>query len=133
MGGLIAPYKTYENTVGSLDPDEKIYQITRGNGEFLTTAPEEYLVLRFLATPLDSSGLKKGGSPYEGDMWESGMSAEETLAAYNSGGYTILYIHRIDDSARAKVAPLFASDIEEYTFYVLERGKFVPLAESEDG
>ncbi len=127
MGSLITPYDTYINTVKSLDTDAKIYQITTGNGEFLTTAPEEYLVLRFLATPLDSNGLKEGGSPYIGDMWEAEMSAEATLAAYSSGGYNVLYLHRLDGNARSSLSALFASDMEEYTFYVLEDGVFIPL------
>lgn len=127
MAPLTLPYTTYTDTVKTLDGSESIYNITTGNGEFLTTAHEEYLVLRYLATPIQSSGLKEGGSPYRGDPWDEKMSAEDTLAAFEDGGYTVLYIHRLTDKARARLAPLFAAEIEEFSFYKYDGGKFVAL------
>ena len=127
MNPLISPYKTYTDTVANLCEDDSIYNITAGNGEFLTTAHEEYLVLRYLATPIQSSGLKEGGSPYRGDPWDAKMSAEETLAAFEDGGYTVLYIHRLDQSSRQALAELFDSEIREYTFYTYDGSTFTEL------
>ena len=91
----------------------------------MTTAPEEYLIMRFLATPIESSGLKEGGSPYIGDMWESGMSAEDTLKAIAEGGYTLLYLHRIDDAFIRSHGELFSDAPEQFTFYRMsDSGKF---------
>lgn len=125
MDGFLSPYGTYIDTVGSLEDNESIYQITVGDGNFMTTAPEEYLVMRFLATPIESSGLKKGGSPYVGDMWYAGMSAEDTLRAIADGGYTLIYLHRIDDVFIASHGKLFSSTPESFTFYRMgDGGKF---------
>lgn len=113
MDRIMQPYEMFSGTVEALDADESIYAVSIGHDGYL----KDYLYFRFLATPLDCSGLKIGGSPYIGDTWSYAMTAEDTLNAIRDGGYTLVYIHRFDEAFLSQCGSLFADSVKEYTFY----------------
>ena len=113
MDKIMQPYEVFSETVECLDEGESIYAVSIGHDGYL----KDYLHFRFLATPLDCSGLKVGGSPYIGDTWSYTMTAEDTQNAIRDGGYTIVYIHRFDNAFLSQCGSLFADPVEEYTFY----------------
>lgn len=115
MNRTMQPYQIFAEGVRELEKDDKIYAVSIGHDRFL----KDYLYFRFLATPNDCSGLKIGGSPYIGDVWNPDMTQEDTLQAIYEGGYTRIYLHRFDDTFVRQCANLFEEPPREYTFYRL--------------
>ena len=119
MDTLYKPYKHFDSFTSRLDKDKTVYSITEGEGAF-----KEYLFLRFFATPNDSSGYKKGGSPHTGDPWSPDMTPAQTLAAIQNGSYDYLYLHSVSDEFCERYIGLFSDTPRSYTFYVFEDGMF---------
>ncbi len=113
MGNEVKPYQTFEQGLEQLADSDRIYAVSCGHSGYL----KDYLYFRFLATPKDCSGLKIGGSPHVGDVWNHSLTAQDTLNAIQDGGYTVVYLHRIDDGFRASCGELFLDAPQEYTFY----------------
>lgn len=128
MQGLKAPYHTLIEQTKRIEPSESIYTVTVGGSGFLQDAPSEYLAMRFLATPIDCSGLRVGGSPYLGDWWERGMTPEQMLETMRAGGYDYLYLHRIDQSFVTEYAKLFVEEPQCFTLYRMQdNGSFAAV------
>ena len=121
-----APYEKFIAINESLDEGESIYIITHeGTGMLESPVEYQYILFRFYATPNDCSGLKVGGSPYRGDNFKSYYTVEETLAAYEAGGYDYLYLHYIDDAFCARFSDIFEDSPRAFTLYVrAENGLF---------
>lgn len=120
MQGVKAPYRVLIEQTQKMDRAESVYTVTTGGDGFLQDAPSEYLAMRFLATPVDCSGLRIGGSPYRGDWWESDMTPDQMLAAMHKGGYDYLYLHRIDQRFIERYADLFSDSPQCFTLYRMQ-------------
>jgi len=114
MQKTIKPYQTFIEGVSRLEKTDKVYIVD------VTEDRKSYLLMRFMATPTDTSGLRIGGSPYIGDVYIGNRSFEEICEDIKNGNYNYLYLHNIDDNFINKYSILFKTEIKEKSFYKIE-------------
>lgn len=108
----INQFSHFSSCVQQLDKCDRVYIINNSHDSV-----KDYLQMRFIATPLDASGLKIGGSPHIGDMWDKGMTVDELSAAIIEGNYNYLYIHDLLGENLEQYQSMFATSIATKTMY----------------
>lgn len=114
MEKTIKPYQTFIEGVSKFERTDKVYIVD------VTENRKSYLIMRFMATPTDTSGLKIGGSPYIGDVYLASFSFEQVCDDIINGNYNYFYLHNTDDIFINKYSTLFKTEIKEKTFYKIE-------------
>ncbi len=107
-------FKQFESYVSHLNTNDRVYIINESEDTV-----KDYLQMRFIATPIDTSGLKIGGSPHIGDIWNKSMTADQFAYAIIVGNYNYLYIHNTSDSSLQQYETMFSSLIKPKTIYAI--------------
>ncbi len=125
-GRASAPYSVWAETVKSLGMNDRVYIIIsdeQGKG----SQSIDYLIMRYMATPVWSSGYFEGGNYAEGrdvKVWYTGnpFSSEFTSEQLREelSGYTHVYLHDVWQEFEVKYGELFADGIEDDTLYKIE-------------
>ena len=105
-------FKTY---ISQLNTKDKVYIINHSQD-----VVKDYLQMRYIATPIDTSGLKIGGSPHIGDIWNKDMLTEQISSAIINSNYNYLYIHNLDNINLDTYSSMFVGEIKIKTLYLIE-------------
>jgi len=108
-------FDKFSEYISQLDKNDRVYIIHCYSHSH--DVVKDYLQMRFIATPLDTSGLKIGGSPHIGDMWNKDMDINQLTTAIIEGNYNYLYIHNFEDNDLQQYETLFTNDIQTKTMY----------------
>ena len=108
----ISQFNQYTSYLTQLSTNDRVYIINSSQDTI-----KDYLQMRYIATPINTSGLKIGGSPHIGDIWNKNMSIDELTSAIIEGNYNYLYIHTVDIENLQKYESLFNSTIKTKSMY----------------
>ncbi len=105
-------FNQFNSYISQLNTNDRVYIINASEDTV-----KDYLQMRYIATPIDTSGLKIGGSPHIGDIWNKNMSIDELTSAIIEGNYNYLYIHNFNDNSLQQYETMFNSSIKTKTMY----------------
>lgn len=120
-----APYTATEAIGGALTPGiDKVYVISQRSTGL------DKLVIHYNATPVETSldDWSLGESYYEGDIWTKDRTATQWRDQLVKGGYTYVYLFKVDEPFRERYSQLFEDPaaIENRTLFRLEMGESGP-------
>lgn len=127
-------FDRFENYVMQLDTEDRIYVIdceteTKIKYVYRQNWKEDSLVeishekglraltMRYIATPLNVSGMNVGGSPHSGDVWVEDVDIAETKQVISAGGYNYVYLHNIDSDFVDNYTEIFKDSPQQQTLY----------------
>lgn len=127
-------FDRFENYVMQLDTEDRIYVIdceteTKIKYVYRQNWKEDSLVkishekglraltMRYIATPLNVSGMNVGGSPHSGDVWVENMDIAEIKQVISAGGYNYVYLHNIDSDFVDNYSAMFGEIPQQQTLY----------------
>ncbi|MDE7373617.1 MAG: hypothetical protein K2N18_06100, partial [Clostridia bacterium] len=118
-----AEYAAWAQALDTLSVDDSVYIVINDVGG-VGPHVRQYTSMRFMATPVQTSGYLEGGNYADGrdaDTWWTGnpfsmeLSLEELSAEMSK--YTHVYLHDVWDEFEEKYGTLFESPIEDDTLY----------------
>lgn len=77
----------------------------------------EALKMRYIATPIQSSGLLFGGSPHTGDLWNDSITPDQTIQSIKKRNYNYVYLHNINEQFKTTYADMFSEPPTPKTMY----------------
>ena len=119
---MTAPYTDWINTVNTLEKNNSVYIVIKDDGAW--DQAFNYIKMRFMATPMQTSGYLEGGSYtdgrdaevcYTGNPFSMELSVEELSSEMSA--YTHVYLYDVWDEFKDKYGELFADEIREETLY----------------
>ncbi|MFQ6724097.1 MAG: hypothetical protein ACLRFE_02010, partial [Clostridia bacterium] len=115
INSYIKQFDKFSDYINQLDKNDRVYIIHCYSHSH--DVVKDYLQMRFIATPFDTSGLKIGGSPHIGDMWNKDMDISQLTTAIIDGKYNYLYIHYFEADSLQQYETLFTKEIQTKTMY----------------
>lgn len=118
-----ARYEIWAQTLETLDGNDSVYIVVKDDID-LSEYVKQYLSMRFMATPIQTSGYLEGGNYAEGrdvDVWWTGnpfsmeLSFDSVVAEMQK--YTHVYLNDVWDGFCEKYGMLFEDPIEDDTLY----------------
>ena len=115
-------YSEWMDAVKQCEDTDYIYYAATGED---TT--EQYLIVRYIATPVRCNGWREGGSYAEGragylftgDPFSMDMTKEELVAALD--GYDYFFVDNATDEFVSKYGALFDGEVKEKVLYRINR------------
>lgn len=119
---VTADYTEWMEAVSTLSDTDRVYYVSTSDQNV-----EEYLLVRYMATPTRCNGWREGGSYalgrggfiYTGDPFVFDMSVEQLTDQLNN--YDYFFINHLTDEFAAKYGGLFEGEIKEKVLYKVNR------------
>ena len=118
-----APYEQWNAAVSSLEKGDSVYIVVY-DGDGVWDQAHQYIKMRFMATPLQTSGYLEGGSYtdgrdaevcYTGNPFSMDFSVEKLTEEIS--GYSHVYLHDVWDGFVERFGILFDDEIKDDMLY----------------